>query len=358
MNQDWRAFLESRSAHISEPSDTTLDDAGSARFAEDPAHARTDLGCALVDLSHLGLIAIGGPEATNFLQAQVSNDIRELSDTHSQLNSHCTAKGRMLANFRLLRIEQSLFLVLPRTQMEPLLKRLRMFLLRVKATIDDASDALVCFGVIGDCADAALRELFGALPADDNDITRAGVATLIRVPGLVPRYLFIGPAEQAQALWQSAASQAVEANADLWALHDIRAGIPTVLPETSEAFVPQMVNMHLIDGVSFTKGCYTGQEVVARMQYLGKLKRRMYSAEVETGKAPRPGDLLSVPGSKSEQAAGRIVDARAIAPGRYALLLVVEISAAEGGEVRLAAADGNGPLLSINAPPYGFPPEV
>lgn len=354
MNQNWRAFLESRSARIDATSDDSGAQAGTAVFPNAPVDAE----CALVDLSHLGLIAIGGPEAMDFLQGQVSNDLRELSDSHSQLSSHCSAKGRMLANFRALRIEDSLFLVLPRTQMEPLLKRLRMFLLRAKATIDDASDALVCFGIVGRCADGALGELFGALPSGDNDMTRSGDATLIRVPGPVPRYLFIGPAELAQGVWQLAAEQAVEANADLWALHDIRAGLPTVWPETSDAFVPQMTNMQLIDGVSFTKGCYTGQEVVARMQYLGKLKRRMYTAEVETDVAPRPGDLLNVPGSKSEQASGRVVDARAIAPGRYALLVVVEISAAEGGEVRLAQPDGNGPLLSIAAPPYGFPAEA
>ncbi|MGB5830425.1 MAG: folate-binding protein [Thiohalocapsa sp.] len=352
MNPDWRAFLESRAASVSEPGDQNVDHAGSARFAEAP----TDADCALIDLSHLGLVAVGGPEAVEFLQGQVSNDIRELSEAHSQLNSHCSPKGRMLANFRALRIERSLFLVLPRTQMEPLLKRLRMFVLRAKVTIDDASDALVCFGIVGNCADAALRDLFGPLPVGDNEMVRAEVATLIRIPGVVQRFLFIGPAEQAQSLWQLAAEQTQEANADLWALHDIRAGIPTVLPETSDAFVPQMANMHLIDGVSFTKGCYTGQEVVARMQYLGKLKRRMYSAEVETEIAPRPGDILSVPGSKSEQAPGRIVDARAIAPGRYALLVVVEISAAESGEVRLASEDG--PLLSLKTPPYGLPAEV
>ena len=355
MNQNWRAFLESRSAIVSEPNGETRDHAGSACFADAPV----DADCALVDLSHLGLIAVGGPEAADFLQGQVSNDIRELSDSHSQLSSHCNPKGRMLANFRVLRIEQSIFLVLPRSQMEPLMKRLRMFLLRTKASIDDASDALVCFGIVGNCADAALGELFGALPVGDNDMTQADAATLIRVAGLVPRYLFIGPAEQAQGLWQRAAEQAIEANADLWALHDIRAGLPTVLPETSDAFVPQMLNMQLIDGVSFTKGCYSGQEVVARMHYLGKLKRRMYTAEVETDIAPRPGDVLSVPGSKSEQAPGRVVDARAVAPGRYALLVVVEISAAEGGEVRLAS-DGaaDGPLLQLQAPPYGFPAEV
>ncbi|ESQ16144.1 MAG: hypothetical protein N838_06670 [Thiohalocapsa sp. PB-PSB1] len=189
MNQNWRAFLASRSADLSEPSDPTQSGAGSARFANNSL----DLDCALVDLSYLGLIAIGGPEAEDFLQAQVSNDIRELSETHSQLNSHCSAKGRMIANFRMLRIEQTMFLLLPRTQLEPLFKRLQMFRLRADVTIDNASDALVCFGILGTCADAALTEVFGSLPAADNDMSRAGEAVLIRVPGNIPRYLFIGP---------------------------------------------------------------------------------------------------------------------------------------------------------------------
>ena len=342
MNSDWRAFLETRSAAI--------DSVGHARF--DSAPKEPD--CAIIDLSQLGVIAVDGPDAGQFLQGQLSNDIRELTDTHSQLSSHCSPKGRMLANFRIVRTADRFLLVLPRTQVEPLLKRLRMFVLRAKVSIDDVSDLNVCCGIIGHCADAALGATFGALPAADNDMVQADDALLIRVAGDVPRFLWIGPAAQATALWQALVSEAgaVEADAHLWSLHDIRAGIPTVMPETTDAFVPQMTNMQLIDGVSFTKGCYTGQEVVARMQYLGKLKRRMYVAEVETDTAPRPGDVLSVRGSTSEQVPGRVVDAQAIAPGRYALLVVVEISAAEGGEVRLR--DG-GPVLSLRALPYDLP---
>ena len=340
MNQDWQAFLTARGAAVG--------DDGAARFDTAPA----DADCALTDLSHLGLIAVGGPEATDFLQGQVSNDVRELSDTHTQLSSHCSPKGRMLANFRLLRLGESLFLLLPRSQMAGLLKRLRMFMLRRNASIDDASDALVCCGVIGACADEVLAARVGSLPQGDNDMVRAGDAALIRVAGPVPRYLFIGPAADARALWAEAtAAGASEANPDLWALHDIRAGIPTVVPETADAFVPQMANMQLIDGVSFHKGCYTGQEVVARMQYLGKLKRRMYIAEVDTDTAPKPGDVLSAPGSKSEQGPGRIVDARASAPGHWELLVVAEVAAAEGEGLQLG---DDGPLLSLRAPAYGF----
>ncbi|MCG6942121.1 MAG: folate-binding protein [Thiohalocapsa sp.] len=349
MNPDWQAFLGARGARVI--GDGGAND-GAAAFASAPA----DTPCALTDLSHLGLISVGGTEAADFLQGQLSNDVRELSETHTQFSSHCSPKGRMLANFRLLRFEDSLFLVLPRRQMDALLKRLRMFVLRAKVSIDDASDALVCLGVIGTCADDVLAARFGVLPQGDNDMIRAGEAALIRVAGTLPRYLFIGSAREAQAVWTDAAGHgAVEAHPDLWALHDIRAGIPTVLPETADAFVPQMTNMQLIDGVSFHKGCYTGQEVVARMQYLGKLKRRMYIAQteidLETGTAPKPGDPLSAAGSSSEQGPGRVVDARASAPGRWELLVVAEIAAAEGSELRLG---DDGPVLKLREPAYGF----
>jgi hypothetical protein len=154
-----------------------------------------------------------------------------------------------------------------------------------------------------------------------------------------------------KSIWQKAAHRAVPADADAWELLNIRAGMPTVEDATAEAFVPQMVNMQLVNGVSFTKGCYTGQEVVARMQYLGKLKRRMYIAEVDTDSAPKPGDVLSAPGSKSEQGPGRVVDARASAPGHWELLVVAEVAAAEGDGLQLG---DDGPMPSLRAPAYGF----
>lgn len=344
MNADWRAFLEARGARI-DPERGALFDAGAA--AEPDA--------ALVDLSELGLIAVAGPETLDFLQGQVSNDLRELSDAHSQLSCHCTAKGRMLANFRALRIEESIVLVLPRTQLPALLKRLKMFVLRAKVQVDDASDALVCAGVIGAAASAALGATFGELPANDNGLARNRQTMLIRVAGPTPRWLLIGPADQVQAIWETLAETVVQVNPDLWALYDIRAGIPVIRQETSDAFVPQMTNMQLIDGVSFHKGCYTGQEVVTRMQYLGKLKRRMYHAEVETETTPRPGDPVKVADSRSEQASDRIVDARQVGPNRWELLVVCEIAAAEGGQVRLGP---DGPVLRLTPPPYGFPAPI
>ncbi len=141
-------------------------------------------------------------------------------------------------------------------------------------------------------------------------------------------------------------------NADYWALLDVRAGIPTVYPETVEAFVPQMTNMQLVDGVSFTKGCYTGQEIVARMQYLGKLKRRMYLAHVDTAEPPKAGDPLFSPQNASGQGAGRVVDARPAPEGGYDLLAVAEIESAENGELHLVG--DRGPLLQLQELPYSL----
>lgn len=344
MNSQWQTFLAERAA--------VIDDAGDVRFPNAPASA----DCALVDLSHLGLIALDGPEAASFLQGQVTNDVNAIGPTHTQLSAHCSPKGRMLASFRVLRQDERILLQLPRGLVPGLLQRLRMFLLRAKATIADISDEQVAVGLAGDCAPALLAPHFPELPQGDNDLTRAGGVSAIRLPAPVPRFLLLGSPEPMQALWTALEGRAQVVDPGYWALLDIRAGLPQVLPETREAFVPQMVNLQLIDGVSFTKGCYTGQEVVARMQYLGKLKRRMYWAEVASEGAPSPGDELYAEGSSSEQGAGRVVAAQPSGPGRYELLAVVEIDAAAGREVRIGGPEG--PILTLSPPPYGFPAEA
>ena len=339
MNTQWQRFLEARSAMI---------DADQTRFPGAPR----DVACALVDLSHLGLIAVSGADAQAFLQGQLTNDVRELSPRHTQLAGHCSAKGRLLASFRVLRLGDTFYLQLPRNVLPSALKRLQMFVLRAQVKVAEASDSLVCIGLAGDCAAGLLAGTFPDLPTADHGMAQAGDLTVVRIPGPPLRFQIMGPVAAMEALWDTLATQATPMDGAYWSLLDIRAGIPSVHPQTADAFVPQMTNLQLIDGVSFTKGCYSGQEVVARMQYLGRLKRRMYLAEVEAASAPHPGDALYALGSTSEQASGRVVDARPSGAGHYELLAVVEIEAAEGGEVRLGA---DGPRLNLKAPPYGLP---
>lgn len=345
MNSQWQEFLAAQGAQM-------LAD-GSVRF---PGVGDSSLGesgdCVLFDLSHLGLIAVTGADAESFLQGQLTNDIRELSGTHTQLSSHCSPKGRMLASFRVLRLGDSIYLQLPRERLPDTLKRLRLYVLRAKVTLEDASERLIRIGIAGNCAQAALALKGLAIPERDEDLATTEGVSVLRLPSPTPRFELIGPVDALTGLWSALAQVTAPGTPDLWALHDIRGGIPNVYTQTVDAFVPQMVNLQLIDGVSFSKGCYTGQEVVARMQYLGKLKRRMYWAEVETDSPPNPGDTLHAPTSTSEQATGRVVDARAAGPGRYELLAVVEIDVAEAGEVRLGE---RGPILRLRPPPYGFP---
>ena len=346
MNADWHSFLTSRGGHV-ESGDRVGFDAATA--APDTA-AR----CMLFDLSHLGLIAASGVDAETFLQGQLTNDIRALSAAHTQLSSHCSPKGRMLASFRVMRIGDAIVLQLPMERLPDTLKRLRMYVMRARVTLDDASDLWVRIGVAGNAVPERLAELGLRLPEQDNGLAQTDGTNVLRLPAPLPRFELIGTPERLRAIWDGLSDICRPGDEDGWALLDIRAGLPTVYAAAADAFVPQMANMQLVDGVSFNKGCYTGQEVVARMQYLGRLKRRMYIGEVASPVRPRPGDKLQSPTSSSEQGAGLVVDARPIGGDRYALLAVVEIEAAERGEVHLG---DRGPILDLRAPPYGFPAE-
>ena len=341
MNREWKAFLETKSA--------TIDTAGRARFPSDSAGP----DCELFDLSHLRLIRVSGADAETFLQGQTTNDVRNLAGGNSQLSSVCTPKGRMIANFRIFSLDGDYLMQLPPDTHGPMLKRLPMFILMSKVAVTDASDELVRIGLAGACAETALAGHFDKVPAEagTGSANDRGVH-LYRLPGDVPRFEILGNFEPVSQLWEALSGEARPGTPEAWSLLEIRAGIPVIYGPTVEAFVPQMANMELVDGVSFTKGCYTGQEVVARMRYLGKAKRRMYLAHVDAGRRPAPGEELFSAASDSAQGAGRVVDAEASPRGGYELLAVAEISLHEQDDLHLDGPDG--PKLEFIDLPYGF----
>lgn len=306
--------------------------------------------CAITDLSHFGLIRASGADVRSFLQGQLTNDINQVSPELAQLSSYCSPKGRMLGSFWIFQRGDDLYLQLPGERREAILKRLRMFVLRSQVTLQDASAELARFGVTGDCAMQLLPFVPGAEKAS---LSREDV-TVIRLPGDRPRFEVVGPPAALAGLWSDIVTGATQTGADFWSLMDIRAGIPNVFEDTVEAFVPQMANLQLIGGVSFTKGCYTGQEVVARMQYLGKLKRRMYRARIDVSERPAPGSEVFSASSESGQGAGRIVAAAPSPDGGFEVLAVVQISSAEANDLRLT--DAAGPVLDLLDLPYPFPP--
>jgi hypothetical protein len=306
----------------------------------------------IVNLTGTGLIKIEGADAQNFLHNQFTNDLRQVNEQSSQLSSYCSPKGRILALFRIFKHGDAYYMALPRTVVEPTLKRLRMFVLMSKVTLTDLSSETGHLGFSGPESAAQLKRVTGEIPDDMDGVSHHDQVTIIHIPGPQPRFELFGPKEQLAMLQQALATHASTADANSWELLDIHAAIPTIHPQNVEAFVPQMVNLQAIKALNFKKGCYPGQEIVARMQYLGKLKRRMYLAHVDSATPPQPGDTLFGPETPQGEAhqAGTVVTAQLNPNGGCDLLAVLEIEAAENAPIHLASATG--PTLALLDLPY------
>jgi folate-binding protein YgfZ len=307
-------------------------------------------GSIVADLSHFEVLHVSGEDARTFLQGQTTNDLRAVTETQAQLSSLCNPKGRMLTNFLLWQEKDGYCLQLPAPLREGIQQRLAKYVLRSRVEIRDISEDNVRLGVAGGEGERLLQEIFGALPQGTLGVVRHGRGTIIRLPG--SRYEVVTAAEHAPTLWEALTKGCVPAGSSCWGWLEIRAGIPVILPATQEHFVPQMANFDVIGGVSFNKGCYTGQEVVTRAHYLGKVKRRLYLAHVAGDASPQPGDeLIGVETPDTEkQAAGTVVNAQPSPGGGFDLLAVIHTSAAEAGDIHWKTADG--PVLQLLPLPY------
>ncbi len=345
VNEQWKSFLQQQDAllkgdrvrHFGKPEE------------ERRAAARRNV---LADLSDLALIRARGQDTKNFLNGQLSNDVRQLDATHSQLASWCSSKGRMLVIFRLFRRGDDTLLQLPASLLETTLKRLSMFVMRAKVTLENADAELVSFGISGPDAEKLLCDATDFVPKEINDCETRNEITVIRLAGPHPRFEIVAPTDTVTKLWNGLKDKMMPIGPPAWTWLDIMAGIPSVHPETSEAFVPQMANLEIIGGVNFKKGCYPGQEIVARMQYLGKLKQRMYRAHFAGDTAPQPGDAIFAPDFPG-QSAGTVVVAQPAPDNGFDLLAVIQISSADAGDIHLGSETG--PRLLLQSLPYFFP---
>lgn len=342
MKPEWREFLIDAGAEFVDGRVATFGNPSRE-------HEMATAGNVLCDLSHLGLMAAHGQDAREFLHNQLTQDVNHLEPTTSRLAAYCSPKGRMLAVFRLFEREEVFYLRLPREVLESTLKRLRMFVLRSQVTLEDADDALVRFGFSGPQAEEELKTALGQVPDSVNTAVELDNLSVIRVPGILPRFEIYGELDAMKDLWDELNVRAAPVGADSWELLETLAGLPNVFAPTQEAFVPQMANLDLVEGVSFKKGCYPGQEVVARMHYLGKPNRRMFLALAEDGEAPSPGEKLFV----QDQPAGEVVNAAPYPGGQIAVLAVLKLKSLGGDPVHLGAADG--PELEFQPMPYEVP---
>jgi folate-binding protein YgfZ len=343
MQADWRSFLVDRGAEFED---------GCVCHYGNPAqeHSVVLTGNILTDLSHYGLIAVRGEDATAFLHSQLINDINSLQASHSQLNGYCNPKGRLIANFRVFNVNNTWYLRLSSDVLDTLMQRLSMFILRSKVELTDASEHFVRIGYSGASADKELAEILDEIPQEIDQVVQLDNLTVIRIPGISPSYELYSDKDTIQGIWTRLDVRAAPVGTDAWKLIEVMAGIPHVTMPTSEQFVPQMLNYQAINGLSFSKGCYPGQEIVARMHYLGKLKKRMYLAFVKTDIAPAVGQELASAKQQSGTNTGQVVNVAKHPDGHYAVLAVIQIKDAETDTIHLG--DANGPVLEIQELPY------
>ncbi len=304
----------------------------------------------ICDLSHDGLILVSGDDAAAYLQAQLCNDVLALDEGMVQWNGWCSPKGRLLATFLVWKGRQGYMLQLPRSLLAAVQKRMQMFVLRSKVTLADESAQWVRFGVAGPQAGSLIHAVTGQVPEDAMRTLHDDGGRIVRLSA--NRFELVAGVDDAIVWWHELSRRATAVGAPIWDGLQIREGILTVVPGTQDLFVPQMANFELIGGVSFKKGCYPGQEIVARTQYRGILKRRMAWIHGEAADVPKPGDPVYSQ-EFAEQAAGTIASAAAAPGGGFDALVVGQIEALKGGTLALQSPDG--PRLTVLPLPYAVP---
>jgi len=298
-------------------------------------------------LPYIGLLRFAGPDAHSFLQGQVSHDTRRLSAGAPLLAAYSTAQGRVVAVLHLLPHTSGVVALLPRELVLPTLERLRKFVLRAKVTVEDLSQT---YGIVGEHGSPALSAAGLSLPdAGGGYVEHDGIG-VARVGAEPSRYWVIGPA--ASLAQHGLAGENRGGSGDLerierdWRLADIRAGLPQVYAATCEMFVAQMLNLDLIDGISFTKGCFTGQEIIARTQHLGRIKRRMFRLRLPAG-SWAIGQALRL----TDGRAGRLTELARVRE-EFEALAVLNTDAGAAGAADTEAAPGDA-VAAVELPlPY------
>ncbi len=298
-------------------------------------------------LPQLGLLDVSGEDARAFLHGQLSNDVESLRPGEVRRAGYCSPKGRLLASFLVIARPGGFLLQVSADIAAAIAKRLTMYVLRSKVKIADASATWLQFGVWGrDAAQKIAAAGFGT-PAAPMSSTESPCGVLVTLGE--SRFLVLGAPQASDAL---AAGGFARVAPEWWTLSEVRAGVPLVTQPTQDQFVPQMANLELIGAIDFKKGCYPGQEVVARAQYRGQVKRRMYRGEIEAGgAAPAPGEDVY---SGDPQPVGTIVNAAPRPGGGFEVLAVLQSSAVEQGEtLHVGAPEGR--AAQIAPLPYALP---
>ena len=314
-------------------------------------------GEAVGRLDFLTVLRVSGDDALPWLQGQLTADVSEVDARTSRLAAWCSPRGRVLAVFRLLADSPSgCRMICERWFADSLLARLRMFIMRSDVRIDDAGDAFSVAGIVGTAGTHALPDRIArwAGTAEVDDAAGFEDMTIARVPGTRRRFIVTGPVARVAAVASSGADAEVrQAGPRAWHLADIGAGVARITARTSDAFLPQMLNLDHLRAVSFEKGCYVGQEIVARAQHLGRVKRRAYVGR--TAASAVVGDPIVDDAQDGAPKVGEVVSVEVSPGGGSAACAVLGTASAHSPALRVGRSDG--PPIRVRPPDYMMSPQ-
>lgn len=351
MQQEWKDNLLAAGAIIND------DNQLSFGHSEPEPSALNESTHTICPLPQLGLIKVSGDDANSFLQNQFTNDINHVTANKGQLSAWCTPKGRALATFVIHQYNDDYYLALAADKLEASIKRLRMYVMRSKVTLDDVSQQVISFAVAGANIAEKLQDYgFDQTPeADYETVQHPQYDTLrvIRLPSATPHFVVYADVETAIALWNTLTNaDVIPVSDNAWQHLNIVSGLPLVTEASSEAWIPQMLNLQVINGVSFTKGCFPGQEIVARLKYLGKNKRRLYRLALDTSELPATGERIV---TEDGTEAGKVLNAAFNPEGKVEVAAVLKIAMADNVDSKaLYLTEQGGAGVSVLDLPYAI----
>lgn len=345
MSPIWKDFLSSQAAEFKD--DRLLN------FTDNEINESTTINNIVTDLSHLAIIVVSGDDAEDFLYGQFTINIKELHNSHCQFSAWCNPKGQVKTTFLIYRNDNNFSILLPAELKESFVKQLQMFVLRANVNISDKSDELIRIGVqMKD--ESILSSLIDFVPKQPGDVTQGEVIMdndlhCLRIDSAkdAHRFILIGTAARQIELWKELVKQFTPVGTSLWELLDLQVAYPWVTTQTTQKFLPQMLNLDLIGGLNYQKGCYPGQEIIARLHFRGQLKRSLCLATTTLDSQVISGDQLYA--DDNEQSIGTVINAQP-ANDKYYLLAVIDI---DSREKKISLGNSDDPLLSLLQLPYG-----
>ena len=317
MQAEWISFLLEAGAQ--------LDGAGIPDFL--PEDGKDEAGSPgysfMTALSGYSILKISGNDAGAFLHAQLSNDVRRLEPGSIGMGSWCNTQGRMLMNFYLIRNEDHFFLILRSGLKDKVIKRLTKYILRSSVSIEDMDHELALAGISCSTGEERVEPILGSpAPAMHTSILHQGLRVSRVGDAGSHRYLILGTIREMKSFWGRAAGKLRPEPRESWKLQDILDGLGWVDENNTEQFLPVEFNLDYLGGVSYGKGCYPGQEILARIRHRGRVKKRLYLAHLKNGTLPQSGEDLTADGDPHH--IGCIIEAASIPGSRYAVLAVVD----------------------------------